>query len=83
MTMVINPKNTSREYPECHTIGKKNRPERSYFKCVYCGLAGEADSIASLNIWDRTAVSRPIVAGSIFDHLIIPVTSSEALARRC
>ena len=27
--IAIDPHNTSRECPECHTISKKNRPERS------------------------------------------------------
>ena len=47
--IIIDPHNTSRECPDCHTISKKNRPERSVFKCISCGLKGEADYIASLD----------------------------------
>ena len=79
--VVVKPHNTSRECPRCHFIDKRNRPERSYFKCVSCGFEGEADFIASLNIRNRAAVSQPIVTEAIFDHSIPPVASSFALAR--
>jgi len=79
--VVVKPHNTSRECPRCHFIDKRNRPERSRFKCVSCGFEGEADFIASLNIRNRAAVSQPIATEAIFDHSITPVASSEALAR--
>ena len=79
--IVVDPHNTSRECPICHTISKKNRPERSHFRCIFCGFEGEADFIASLNIRNRAAVSQPIVAGAIFDQTIHPAASSDALAR--
>jgi len=79
--VVVKPHNTSRECPGCHFIDKRNRPERSHFKCVSCGFEGEADFIASLNIRNRAAVSQPIVTEAIFDHSIPPVASSFALAR--
>jgi len=79
--IVIDPRNTSRECPICHTIDRRNRPERSRFKCISCGFEGEADFVASINIRNRAAVSQPIVTEAIFDHLIPPVASSEALAR--
>ena len=78
--IVVDPRNTSRECPMCHAISRKNRPERSYFRCISCGLEGEADFIASLNIRNKAAVNQPIVAGAIFDHSIHPVTSQRASA---
>ena len=78
--IVIDPHNTSRECPNCHFITRKNRPERSRFRCISCGLEGEPDLIASLNIRNRAAVNQPIVAGAIFDHSIHPVASQRALA---
>ena len=78
--IAVDPHNTSRECTKCHTIDKRNRPERSHFKCVSCGLEGEADFIASLNIRNRAAVNQPIVAGAIFDHSILPVASQRASA---
>ena len=68
----VNAKNTSRECPDCHTVDKRNRPERSIFKCISCGFEGEADFVASLNIRNRAAASQPIVAGAIFDQPLIP-----------
>ena len=70
--MGVNPKNTSRECPACHAIDKRNRPRRSIFRCVSCGLEGEADFVASLNIRNRAAVNQPIVAGAISDLDLIP-----------
>ena len=78
--IVIDPHNTSRECPNCHAITRKNRPERSRFRCISCGLVGEANHIASINIRNRAAVNQPIVAGAIFDHSIHPVASQRASA---
>ena len=74
--IVIDPHNTSRECPNCHTISKKNRPERSIFKCISCGVKGEADYIASLNIRNRAVANQPIVAGDFFVHCGSPAASS-------
>ncbi|MCL4330088.1 MAG: RNA-guided endonuclease TnpB family protein, partial [Candidatus Thermoplasmatota archaeon] len=77
---VVDPRNTSRECPVCHVIDNRNRPERSRFRCISCGLEGEADLIASINIRNRAAVNQPIVAGAIFGHFDPPVTSQRASA---
>ena len=61
-TKLVNPENTSRECPECHTIDKRNRPSRDNFRCIQCGYIGEADHIAAINIRSRAAVNQPIVA---------------------
>jgi len=50
LTVLINPKNTSRKCPVCDTIDKENRKTQSEFKCVKCGHAGNADHIAAQNI---------------------------------
>ena len=70
--VAVDPRNSSRECPACHTIDKRNRPERSSFKCVSCDFEGEADFVASLNIRNRAAVNQPIVAGAIYDQSLIP-----------
>ncbi|MGC8514964.1 MAG: RNA-guided endonuclease InsQ/TnpB family protein [Thermoplasmata archaeon] len=59
---MVDPRNTSRECPDCHAIDKGNRKDRDTFKCVRCGYGGEADYVASLNIRSRAAVNQPIVA---------------------
>ena len=66
--------------PNCYAITRKNRPERSRFRCISCGLEGETDLIASINIRIRTSVNQPIAAGAIFDHSIHPVASKRASA---
>lgn len=58
----VDPRNTSRECPECGNIDKKNRQSQSKFICTHCGFAGIADVIAAGNIARRAEVSRPIVA---------------------
>jgi len=55
--VVVKPHNTSRECQKCYYADRKNRPERSHFKCVSCGFEGEADFVASLNIRNRAAVN--------------------------
>jgi len=59
---LVDPRNTSRECPECHHIDKANRPTRDRFACKRCGLAGPADHIAARNISGRAAVSLPHAA---------------------
>ena len=54
---------------------RKNRPERSRFRCISCGLEEEADLVASINIRNRAAVNQPIVAGLF---LIIRSTQLQA-----
>ena len=54
----VDPRNTSRKCPDCGCVDKRNRPERDTFRCVSCSFAGEADSIAAVNI-GRAAVDRP------------------------
>ena len=43
--IVVNTRNTIMECPACHTVDKGNRPERSLFRCISCGLEGEATSL--------------------------------------
>ena len=59
--LCVDPRNTSRECPECGHISKSNRPSQAVFKCVGCGYAGHADSIAATNIAGRAAVMPPNV----------------------
>jgi Putative transposase DNA-binding domain len=56
---IVDPRNTSRECPECHTIDKRNRPSRNAFRCIQCGLEAMADHIASRNIAHRGRFNEP------------------------
>jgi hypothetical protein len=57
----VDPAYTSQECPECRHTCRANRPSQSRFKCVSCGLAGQADTIAAKNIRvrGRAVVMRP------------------------
>lgn len=68
---LVNPKNTSRECPECHCVEKKNRPKRDTFRCISCGLEAMVDHIAARNIASSARFNGPIVA-----PLFSPVTIS-------
>jgi IS605 OrfB family transposase len=60
--VLVDPRNTSRECPECGLIDRRNRPARDVFCCRRCGLAGSADHIAARNIAGRAAVMQPDAA---------------------
>jgi transposase len=55
----VDPRNTSRTCPRCGLIDKRNRPTQAAVRCVGCGFAGLADTIAAGNIARRAAVTRP------------------------
>ena len=60
--VLVDPRNTSRECPNCGHIDKANRPSQSKFCCIRCGHAGPADTVAAVNIAARAAVIRPMVS---------------------
>lgn len=71
--VAVDPRNTSRECPECGHIDKRNRPTQSHFSCVGCGLAGPADTFAAINIGRRAAVNRPNArVGAIDFQSLVP-----------
>lgn len=61
--VLVNPRNTSRTCPACGHVAKANRPSQALFRCVECGFAGPADTIAARNIAGRAAVMQPHAAG--------------------
>jgi putative transposase len=62
--VLVDPRNTSRRCPVCGHTDKANRPNQSTFRCVLCGCAGHADTIAAENIriLGRAAVMQPYVS---------------------
>jgi putative transposase len=62
--VLVDPRNTSRRCPTCGHTDKANRPNQSSFRCVSCGCAGHADTIAAENIriLGRAAVMQPHVS---------------------
>ena len=60
--IIVDPRNTSRTCPKCGHVSKANRRSQALFRCVSCGFAGPADTIAAENI-RRVAVMQPYAAG--------------------
>lgn len=62
--VLVDPRNTSRRCPRCGHTDTANRPNQSTFRCVSCGCAGHADTIAAENIrvLGRAAVMQPHVS---------------------
>jgi putative transposase len=69
--VLVDPRNTSRQCPVCGCVDKANRSSQSFFSCVRCLFAGNADAIAAENIrvLGRAAVNRPDLAASILPGL--------------
>lgn len=55
----VDPRNTSRQCPECGHTAKGNRKSQAEFVCEQCGFSGNADDVASLNI---KAVGQTVLA---------------------
>ena len=71
--VLVDPRNTSRTCPACGLTDKRNRPNQASFRCIGCGFAGPADTIAAGNIARRAAVNRPD-AGSAAEQ--VPASSA-------
>ena len=48
--ILIHPRNTSRECPECNCIDAANRKSQSEFECIRCCYRANADLVASKNV---------------------------------
>lgn len=72
--VLVDPKNTSRECPECHCVDKRNRLTRDTFRCISCGLEAFADYVAARNIASRARFNEPIVA-PLFSAVTISLPS--------
>ena len=53
----VNPRNTSRECPECGFTSSENRTTQEKFVCVNCGHKANADTNAARNILNRSKKS--------------------------
>jgi IS605 OrfB family transposase len=72
--VAVDPRNTSRECPDCGFVAKANRVSRSSFVCGSCGLAGPSDHLAARVIRARAAVMQPKVPEA--GQPVAPGTSS-------
>ncbi|NGO78453.1 transposase [Streptomyces sp. YC504] len=48
--IAVDPRNTSRQCPECGHTAKENRPTQEKFHCVSCGHQAHADEVGALNV---------------------------------
>ncbi|WP_318212534.1 MULTISPECIES: transposase [unclassified Streptomyces] len=56
--MAVNPRNTSRQCPECGHTAKENRPTQEKFHCQACGHHAHADTVGALNVLRAGLVRR-------------------------
>jgi putative transposase len=52
----VDPRNTSRTYPDCGHVSADNRVTQAEFVCVSCGYAANADVVAAINIAYRAGL---------------------------
>lgn len=62
---LVDPRNTSRQCPECGSVSKKNRPTRDKFVCQSCGYTADADTNAACNIAGRAVIILPDERASV------------------
>ena len=53
MLLAVPPQYTSQTCPACGHVSSKNRRTQSQFECVECGLEGNADHVAAMNILEQ------------------------------
>ncbi|MBO4256327.1 RNA-guided endonuclease InsQ/TnpB family protein [Streptomyces griseorubiginosus] len=56
--MAVDPRNTSRQCPECGHTAKENRPTQEKFHCVSCGHRAHADTVGAINVLRAGLVRR-------------------------
>ncbi|WP_331743821.1 transposase [Kitasatospora sp. NBC_01300] len=61
--IAVDPRNTSRECPECGHTAKENRPTQDKFHCVACGHRAHADTVGAINVLRAGLVRRDACQG--------------------
>ncbi|MFD5425464.1 RNA-guided endonuclease InsQ/TnpB family protein [Streptomyces sp. NPDC127084] len=56
--IAVDPRNTSRQCPECGHTAKENRPTQENFHCQACGYHAHADTVGALNVLRAGLVRR-------------------------
>jgi putative transposase len=62
---LVDPRNTSRQCPECDYTDKANRLNQSTFSCQSCGYSEAADFVAARNIAGRVRVNVPYAVSGL------------------
>ncbi|MCX4649736.1 transposase [Streptomyces sp. NBC_01446] len=60
--IAVDPRNTSRQCPECGHTSAGNRPTQAKFHCVSCGHTAHADTVGATNVLRAGLVRREAVA---------------------
>lgn len=55
-TIPVNPRDTSRECPQCGYTAKENRPTQEKFHCLSCGHNDHADTVGAVNVFNRAGL---------------------------
>jgi putative transposase len=56
--IAVDPRNTSRQCPECGHTAKENRPTQEKFHCISCGHTAHADTVGATNVLRAGLVRR-------------------------
>ncbi|MEU9394661.1 transposase [Streptomyces sp. NPDC048324] len=56
--MAVDPRNTSRQCPDCGHTAQENRPSQERFHCVSCGHSAHADTVGAINVLRAGLVRR-------------------------
>ncbi|MEV6020692.1 transposase [Streptomyces sp. NPDC051997] len=56
--IAVDPRNTSRECPECGHTAKENRPTQEKFHCIACAHTAHADTVGAINVLRAGLVRR-------------------------
>ncbi|MGV9705792.1 RNA-guided endonuclease InsQ/TnpB family protein [Streptomyces sp. NPDC003483] len=56
--IAVDPRNTSRQCPECGYTAKENRPSQAKFHCLACAHTAHADTVGALNVLRAGLVRR-------------------------
>ncbi|MBT2446773.1 transposase, partial [Streptomyces sp. ISL-43] len=56
--VAVDPRNTSRQCPECGYTDKENRPTQEKFHCLACGHHDHADTVGAINVLNRAGLVR-------------------------
>lgn len=56
--IAVDPRNTSRQCPECGLTSAENRPTQEKFHCISCGHQEHADTVGATNVLRAGLVRR-------------------------
>jgi IS605 OrfB family transposase len=92
--VLVDPRNTSRTCPQCGLIDQRNRPDQAHVRCIGCGFAGPADTLAAGHMARKPSTGRtrdlppsrylqapPVRAGSLTVYVSLTKPALDTLTR--